>query len=123
MGKIYKINLFNALVFMACGIGGFIGRYMEKGDFQPTALIPTVLGLLLLVMTPGMKSENKVITRVVILLTLVFGVFIGSMFFKEAALSPLTLKVTIFGIITVSSFVSFVLYVILSRKEKAASRN
>ena len=107
----YKVNIFNSIVLIGCGLGGFIGRYLALTDYQPTALIPFVLGVLLLVMTPGLKSENKIIIMVVVGLTLIFGIVISAMIVGELHGGNSNFrKITVFAIIAVSSFVSLILY-------------
>jgi len=60
-------NLFNSIVLIALGIWGYIDTDMAS----KTALIPVGIGVLLLLMTPGVKKENKVIAHVAVLLTLI----------------------------------------------------
>ena len=63
-------NLVNALVLIV--ISGWTYLASETGSL--TALVPAVFGLALLACHPGVKSENKIVAHVAVLLTLVvFG--------------------------------------------------
>ena len=57
-------NLINSLVLIAMGAWG----YFESGS--GTAFIPVGFGVALLLCTPGVKKENKIIAHVAVLLTL-----------------------------------------------------
>jgi uncharacterized membrane protein (UPF0136 family) len=58
-------NLLNAVVLLAMGFWG----YMDKN--APTALIPVVFGVILIVMSQGVKNENKAQAHVAVIVTLV----------------------------------------------------
>lgn len=60
-------NLLNALVL----IGVSAWAYFASGAASFTALIPAGFGLALLACTPGVRSENKIIAHVAVLLTLI----------------------------------------------------
>jgi len=57
-------NLLNSIVLIAIGLWG----YFETN--APTAFIPVGFGAILLLCTPGVRKENKVIAHVAVLLTL-----------------------------------------------------
>ena len=61
--KAHTANLINAIVLIGVGLWG----YFETGS--NTAFIPVVIGVILLACTGGVKSENKVIAHVAVLLT------------------------------------------------------
>lgn len=68
--KAHISNLVNALVLIV--ISGWTYLASETGSL--TALVPAVFGLALLACHPGVKSENKTVAHVAVLLTLVvFG--------------------------------------------------
>lgn len=60
-------NLINALVLIGLGLWGFLSQ--EKIAY--TALIPVAFGAVLLAMYPGIKSHNKTIAHIAVLLTLI----------------------------------------------------
>lgn len=108
----YKINVLNAAVFIVCGLIGFLAHYLQWGDYQQTALIPFVLGVLLLVMTPGMKSGTGVVYTAVIILTFIFGVIVSGMLIKLSGSDTTSArKMILLTIIALSSFASFGVYI------------
>lgn len=62
--KAHTANLLNGVVLIALGLWG----YFETN--APTAFIPVGFGVVLLLMTNGVKAENKVIAHIAVLLTL-----------------------------------------------------
>ena len=61
----------NALVLILLSSWG----YFSSDTPSVTALIPTFIGIILLLCTSGVKKENKIIAHIAVLLTLV--IFIG----------------------------------------------
>ncbi|MEM6474821.1 MAG: hypothetical protein AAF687_01500 [Pseudomonadota bacterium] len=59
-------NLLNALVLIGISLGG----YFASDTPSMTALIPAAFGVLLLACHPGVKTENKVVAHIAVLLTL-----------------------------------------------------
>lgn len=81
--KPYQASAINSISLIL--IGGF--GYLQSNSPSPTALIPVIFGVLLILMNSGIKSENKVVAHIAVLLTfiMIFGLFmplIGS--FKRA---------------------------------------
>ena len=68
--KAASANLFNAIVLIAAGLYGYFLVPAEHGPQSPTALIPAAFGILFLVFQKGVASSNKVISHIVVLLTL-----------------------------------------------------
>ena len=68
-------NLINSIVLIAMGLWG----YFSSVTPSPTALIPVGFGVVLLMLTSGVKKENKVIAHVAVLLTLLILLMIGGM--------------------------------------------
>ena len=60
----FKANLINSITLIAIGLWG----YFESSSF--TALIPVVFGFILIVCSKGVKSQNKLIAHIAVLLTL-----------------------------------------------------
>ena len=107
----YHINTLNSLVFIVCGLIGFIAHYVKLGDYQQDALIPFVLGLLLLVMTPSLKNGSAVIGKVVMALTLVFGVIVLWLLLSNMGDDKTSArKMILLTVIAVSCFASFGMY-------------
>ena len=107
----FRINLINSLVFIVCGIIGFTSHYVTLGNYEQTALIPCVLGTLLLVMTPSMKSGSVVISRVVTVLTLLFGIVVFILLLTGMGSDKVTARrMILLTVIALSNFSSLGLY-------------
>ena len=57
-------SLSNAIIFITIGGWG----YFESGS--PTSLIPVVIGIILVLLNSGVKSQNKVIAHIAVLVTM-----------------------------------------------------
>ena len=64
-----KANILNSLTLIVFGIWGSY-PYILSGAGSITSLIPLFFGLLLLSLNNGMKKENKMISHIVVLVTL-----------------------------------------------------
>ena len=67
--KPYQINLLNALVLIALGTWG----YVASRSPSPTALIPVGFGILFALLTPSLRKENKVVSHILVLLTILLA--------------------------------------------------
>ena len=83
----HSASLINGIVLVAVGMwgylesggfdsdnptstwGGLIGYIIGKSN-SPTALIPVVIGIILLALNKGVKNQNKVIAHIAVLVTL-----------------------------------------------------
>ncbi len=107
--KPYRTNLIFAILLVLLGLWGLIARYAEQGDWQFTALIPAGFGGLLLILTPGLKKENKIIYHIVVLLTALVGAMaIGMLIDKGFDGSR---KSWIFILIALGAVISLVRYI------------
>ena len=68
--KAATANLLNAIVLIAAGLYGYFLILTPEGTRAPTALIPAAFGLLFLIFQKGVASSNKIISHVVVVLTL-----------------------------------------------------
>ena len=64
--KAHTVSLINAAVLVALGLWG----YFSSDTPSNTALIPVVIGVILLGLNNGVKRENKVIAHIAVVLTL-----------------------------------------------------
>jgi len=64
--KAHTASLINAIILVAFGLWGYFGSESPS----PTALIPAVIGIILLALNNGVKKENKVIAHIAVVLTL-----------------------------------------------------
>ena len=67
------LNKYYSIFLIAIALGGFLWRYLVEGDFQYTALIPAIFGIILLTMTTPIKKENQLISHIAVTITLLFG--------------------------------------------------
>jgi len=61
-----KANLITAVILIAMGLWG----YISSESPSPTALIPVAFGALFAILYPWMKKENKIVSHIVVVLTL-----------------------------------------------------
>ena len=66
-------NIINSVCLIVIGLWG----YFEVSS--PTALIPVGFGTVLILCTPGLKKQNKVIAHIAVLLTLIILVALSGM--------------------------------------------
>ena len=64
--KANTVSLINSLVLVFMGLWG----YFESDSRPITALIPVIVGVILLLINNGVKKENKIAAHVAVLLTL-----------------------------------------------------
>ena len=64
-------SLLNAIILISMGLWG----YFESESKAITALIPVIIGTILLLVNKGVKNENKALAHVAVLLTflIMFG--------------------------------------------------
>ena len=65
----HKASLINAILLVA------LGAWSYTESTSQTAIIPVVFGVLLLLCNPGLKKENKIVSHIAVVLTvlIVFG--------------------------------------------------
>ena len=64
--KANTVSLINSIVLISMGLWG----YLESESRPITALIPVIVGVILLLINSGVKKENKIAAHVAVLLTL-----------------------------------------------------
>ena len=75
-------NLINAIILIAAGLYGYFVILTPEGTHAPTALIPAAFGLLFLIFQKGVANHNKIISHVVVVLTLVLLIICTMRFVK-----------------------------------------
>lgn len=112
-------NLINAFALLVMSTWG----YIASDNPSLTALIPAGFGIALLICQPGVKTENKVVAHIAVLLTLL--VFIALFMPLNGAISRGdTLAVVRVGVMLATSLlaiVAFVMSFIAARKAREAS--
>ena len=76
------VNFINGLILIIAGLYGYFGITGSTGTASVTALIPTVFGLLLVVLTLFWNKAPKVISHIAIVLTLLLFIMIVNRFLK-----------------------------------------
>lgn len=102
MTKPHKVNLVFSIFLIAIALFGLFARYLDEGDWQITAMIPAVFGVVLLPMTGGIKRDSRLIGHIAATVVVVLFISMIAMFFREGGLM-LTRKNVIFQLITLFS--------------------
>ena len=110
----FKANIINSLSLIFIGLWG----YLEV--VSPTALIPVVFGVILLLCTNGLKKQNKLIAHIAVLLTLVILLALIFMRLPKSLDSGGIglIRVIIMILTSIFSMVYFVKSFIANRKNK-----
>ena len=80
--KAASANILNAIVLIAAGLYGYFGIAASDGTHSLTALIPAAFGIIFLAMQKGVVNHNKIISHVVVVLTLLLLVMCIMRFVK-----------------------------------------
>ena len=115
----HKASLLNAISLVL--IGGY--GYLQSSAPSPTALIPVIVGVLLIAMNKGVKEENKIIAHIAVLLTLIMLLglampLIGSL---KRGDTQATLRVSVMIITTIGALFYFIKSFIDARKSRELS--
>lgn len=117
--KTHVISLTNAIIL----IGLSLWAYLVSSDPSPTALIPTFVGLVILILNPGLRKENKVVSHIVVLLT--FLIIVGLIRPLTGALDKgddfAVLRVVIMQLSSVIAIAFFVKSFLVARQKKVKS--
>lgn len=110
----FKANVINSLSLMFIGLWG----YFEV--VSPTALIPVIFGVILLLCTNGLKKQNKLIAHIAVLLTLVILIALIVMRLPKSLDSGGVglIRVVIMILTSIFSMVYFVKSFIANRKKQ-----
>lgn len=80
--KPHLIAIFSGIILIITGFYSFFSN-----DERPlTALIGPLVGLIFIASSPAIKKENKTISHIIVVLTLVFGVMTGIMAYNSSKL-------------------------------------
>ncbi len=114
--KAYTVSLINSLVLVTMGLWG----YFESDSRPITALIPVIVGIILVVINNGVKKENKIIAHIAVLLTLIITIglikpFLGSL---EKANITGTIRVSLMILSSLWAMIAFIQSFIAARKSK-----
>lgn len=117
--KPHTASLINAVTLIALSLWG----YFSSETPSMTALIPTVIGVILLLINKGVKAENKMIAHIAVLLTLIIllglvQAFTGAMGRSDSAAMA---RVGVMILTTIMAMIFFVKSFIDARKNRAAN--
>ena len=77
--KAHTVSLINSLVLVTMGLWG----YLDSDSRPITALIPVIVGIVLLIINSGVKKENKIAAHIAVLLTLLIIIGLVRPFFRD----------------------------------------
>lgn len=114
--KAHTASLINAVLLIALSAWG----YFSSETPSYTALIPTIVGIVLLLCNPGVKKENKVVAHIAVLLTLLilFGLIKPLLGALDRADNAAVARVAVMVLSTVVALVYFVKSFIDARKKR-----
>ena len=114
--KVHTVSLINSLILITMGLWG----YFESDSRPITALIPVIIGIILVAINNGIKKENKIIAHIAILLTLIITIglvkpFLGSL---ERANIIGTIRVSLMILSSLWAMIAFIQSFIAARKSR-----
>ena len=108
----HNASLVNAILLITMGGWG----YFESGS--PTSLIPVVIGVLLVLLNKGIKTHNKVVAHIAVLVTLLgFALVMPLMRAIEDGRNEASLRILIMLSSTVYSMIFFIKSFIDARRK------
>jgi hypothetical protein len=118
--KPVTVNAMNATILIISGLYGYFGVTTASGEHAPTALIPAAFGLVLVILGLFWNKAPKVVSHVVVVLTLVLFIMCAMRLAKVEGWGP---KATIFLICTLSNLIALIVFIksfIDARKNRTA---
>ena len=109
-------SLLNAIILISMGLWG----YFESESKAITALIPVIIGIILLIVNKGVKNENKALAHVAVLLTflILIGLIKPLMGAFERENTYAMIRVLLMIISSLWAMISFIKSFISARKNK-----
>ena len=110
-------SLLNAIILISMGLWG----YFESESKAITALIPVIIGTILLLVNKGVKNENKALAHVAVLLTflIMFGLVKPLLGAFERENTYAVIRVLLMIISSLWAMISFIKSFISARKNRA----
>ena len=115
--KANTVSLINSIVLVSMGLWG----YFESDSRPITALIPVIVGVILLLINSGVKKENKIAAHVAVLLTLLIIIGLVKPFLGTLGRGNIVgiLRVSAMIITSLWAMIIFVQSFISARKSKS----
>ena len=109
-------SLLNAIILISMGLWG----YFESESKAITALIPVIIGTILLLVNKGVKNENKALAHVAVLLTflIMFGLVKPLLGAFERENTYAIIRVLLMIISSLWAMISFIKSFISARKNR-----
>ena len=108
----HTASLVNAIILITVGGWG----YFESGS--PTSLIPVVIGIILVLLNRGVKSQNKVIAHIAVLVTMLgFALIMPLMRAIEDGRTDAILRILIMLSSSVFAMIFFIKSFVEARKK------
>ena len=109
-------SLLNAIILISMGLWG----YFESESKAITALIPVIIGIILLLVNKGVKNESKALAHVAVLLTflILLGLIKPLMGAFERENAYAIVRVLLMIISSLWAMISFIKSFISARKNK-----
>jgi len=110
-------SLLNAIILISMGLWG----YFESESKAITALIPVIIGIILLLVNKGVKNENKALAHVAVLLTflILLGLVKPLLGAFERENTYAIIRVLLMIISSLWAMISFIKSFISARKNRA----
>ena len=114
--KASSSSLLNAIILISMGLWG----YFESESKAITALIPVIIGTILLLVNKGVKNENKALAHVAVLLTflILFGLIKPLLGAFERENTYAIIRVLLMIISSLWAMISFIKSFISARKNR-----
>tara|TARA_B100000767_G_C19652143_1_gene487245 strand:+ start:97 stop:447 length:351 start_codon:yes stop_codon:yes gene_type:complete len=114
--KAHTTSLINALILVIMGLWG----YFESDSRPITALIPVVVGIILVAINNGVKKENKIIAHIAILLTLIIIIGLIKPFLGSLERGNITgiIRVSLMILTSLLAMIAFIQSFIAARKAR-----
>ena len=114
--KASSSSLLNAIILISMGLWG----YFESESKAITALIPVIIGTILLLVNKGVKNENKALSHVAVLLTflILFGLVKPLLGAFERENTYAVIRVLLMIISSLWAMISFIKSFISARKNR-----
>ena len=114
--KASSSSLLNAIILISMGLWG----YFESESKAITALIPVIIGTILLLVNKGVKNENKALAHVAVLLTflILFGLVKPLLGAFERENTYAVIRVLLMIISSLWAMINFIKSFISARKNR-----
>ncbi len=115
--KANTVSLINSLFLVSMGLWG----YFESDSRPITALIPVIVGVILLLINSGVKKQNKIAAHVAVLLTLLIIIGLVRPFLGALNRGNITgiIRVSVMILTSLWAIFTFVQSFISARKSRA----